>query len=247
MISLTGLLCVISGLMCNSKTFVEVNSSNFESYVQENVQQDNDKILFVLGVQNIKSDVDLPVFRVEDVLLEKYLGMNSDAPISLISMKNNLTDFNTYVLEDMAVSPTGAFEYDITTFVENVNSNAIKPKTFNQTGEIHPILRMPQENDIYKEGPHATLFFYNTDLKTTYMARLLIELSKQFSITFGCWDMLISDPPTDLSFKHFPSIGMTSPQIYGKHIAQLKFPIVKQTIRDFIEANVREYKKIKKV
>jgi len=233
--------------MCNSKTFSEVNSTNFERYVLENVKQDNDKILFVSGVQNMKSIIDMPVFRIEDALLEKYLGMTAETPISVISMKNNLTDFNTYVLKDTIVSHTGEFEYDITTFIENINSNVSQSQTFNQTGEIHPVLKMITDNDIYKQGPHATLFFYNTDFKTTYMAKMMIDIAKQYDITVSCWDLLISDPPSELTYKHFPSIGMTFPQIYGKHIAQLKFPIVKQTIHNFIEANAREHQKLKNV
>ena len=58
---------------------------------------------------------------------------------------------------------------------------------------------------------------------------------------------MVSDPPVELGYKKFPSIGVTLPLVYGKYVSQLRYPIFNETIYTFVEANINEYKKIKQV
>jgi len=224
-----------------------INVENFEPYVMENVKNDGSKILFTLGIQNIKNIVDVPVFRVEDVKLGQYLGMTPDRPVSLISMKDNLTDFDTYQFGGVEVDATGEEVYDITSFVGLVEKKEISPLTWRQSERTHPTLNMRLLNDIFREDQrvHVTLFFSSVNDKTVQLAKDVVNIATKLNVTYGCWDLMVSDPPVELRYKTFPSVGATG--VYGEYIAQLRYPIYNETIHTFIEANVNEYKKIKQV
>lgn len=243
MFGFASLFCSLSGLFCNSLEFVEINSTTFEPYVLKHVHQDGDNVLFTYGIQNIRLEqIDIPVFRVEDVNLGIFLGLSPENPVSIISMKGNLTDFDTYALSSVEIAPSGVLVYDVTTFLSNINNVTITPVLFKQSDKMHSTLQMKMDNDIYKENaPHITLFFSNVDDVTIQMAIRMREVAVKSNMTYSCWDLLQSDPPIQLNYKRIPSVGMTSKSTHGENIVQLRHPINEETIGKFVQANINEY------
>ena len=227
---ITSVLCImgIFNSMCLTTALNELTFKTFETEILEVAPTDGTKIVFSRGPISFKNAGDIPIFNVVDNYLADYLGMRD---ICYIELKNNRTDFDTWVWDGVEIQPDGSTVVDI----ETVFAEATL-KEYKQTGQMNKALNLLEKQDIFEHDLNIVVFFKNAT-SAIHLSKLVHNLNAD--ISKSCWNVLHSDPPTFL--KRIPSIGITSPKIFGKKHISLLMSVPQQDVLDtFVNANIKE-------
>jgi len=208
----------------------ELNFQTFEKTIVSKLGTDETYGVLVTGTPKLINN-NLPVFEVNDDYLFRYLGME-EGSISLISLKDNLTNFNTWVFNETVVEEDGNIAFDVNAFLTNKES----PQVPQQRNEMNNELNLYMDNELYKKHVNVILF-YRDNVEAKTLANIIHKQPATDNITYNCWDVLRSDPPVFIDT--IPSIGITS-EILEQRIPILRPPVNYETLQLFIEANLKE-------
>ena len=210
---------------------IDINSSSFDKIILKKLQTDGSNGILTTGNPKLINN-NLPVFNVVDNYLYRFLGMEQ-ASISLISLKDNATNFDTWVLNETVVESDGTLAFDVNTLIEHRNN--ILPQVFKQKNQMNEKLNLYMDNEVYKGHVNVILFFRD-EAEAMSLANM-INKQNFANVTYNCWDVLQSDPPTFIDT--VPSIGITS-EVLQERIPILRYPVNNNTLKTFIEANLKE-------
>jgi len=209
---------------------IELNFQTFEKTIVSKLGTDETHGVLVTGTPKLINN-NLSVFEVNDDYLFRYLGME-EGSISLISLKDNLTNFNTWVSNETVVEEDGNIAFDVNAFLSNKES----PQVPQQRNKMNNELNLYMDNELYKKHINVILF-YRDNFEAKTLANIIHKQPQHPNITYNCWDVLRSDPPVFIDT--IPSIGITS-EILEQRIPILRPPVNDQTLQLFIEANLKE-------
>jgi len=229
---LSSVMCTIGifNSLCLSTASNDLTLQTFEAGILEVAPVDGTKIVFSRGPIAFKNAGDLPIFNVVDNDLADYLGMQD---ICYIEMKNNRTDFDTWVWDGAEVQPDGSTVVDIDTIFTEATL-----KEYKQSGQMNKALKLFEKQNIFEHDLNMVVFFKNATA-AIHLSNLVHNVKAD--ISKSCWNVLHSDPPAYV--KHIPSIGITSPKIFGdKHISLLMSVPHQNVLDTFVNANIKELK-----
>lgn len=227
---LTPVMCTLGifNSFCLTSVYKDVSFKTFEEDILSVNPIDGTKIVFSRGDVTYQNAADIPVFKTSDNDLAEYLGMHNQQDICVLEMKNNVTDFDTWIWNNIV-------EEDQPVDMDTVFAEA-SLKEFKQSGEMNHRLQLIEKQDIFENELNIIVFFKNASnaIKMSKMVRNI-----DASISKSCWDVLQSDPPHSVT--KIPSIGITSPTIFGhEHVSILTMPTCNHSLNAFVNANIKE-------
>ena len=209
----------------------DMTMTTFENIIINELHTDGSNGVIVSGNHKLINNK-FPVFNVVDDYLFRYLGMQ-EGSISLISLKDNRTNFDTWTSNETVLEPGGNTAYDVNTLLEKKQHQP--PQVFKQQNKMNKELDLYMDNDAYKGNVNVILFFRD-NTEALELANI-IHQQNFTNVTYTCWDVLRSDPPVFIDT--IPSIGITS-DILKHRIPILRHPVNNETLKTFIQANLKE-------
>tara|TARA_B100000795_G_scaffold259243_1_gene234055 strand:+ start:942 stop:1619 length:678 start_codon:yes stop_codon:yes gene_type:complete len=209
----------------------DISMVTFENILLNELHADGSNGVIVSGNPKLINNK-FPVFNVVDDYLFRYLGMEEES-ISLLSLKDNRTNFDTWTSNETVVETDGNTAYDVNTLLEK--KQKYSPQVFKQQNEMNKELNLYMDNEAYKGDVNVILFF--RDNREALELANMIHRQNFTGVTYNCWDVLRSDPP--IFIDTIPSIGITS-NILKHRIPILRHPVNNETLKTFIEANLKE-------
>ena len=209
----------------------DISMGTFENILLNELHADGSNGVIVSGNPKLINNK-FPVFNVVDDYLFRYLGMEEES-ISLLSLKDNRTNFDTWTSNETVVETDGNTAYDVNTLLEK--KQKYSPQVFKQQNEMNKELNLYMDNEAYKGDVNVILFF--RDNREALELANMIHQQNFTGVTYNCWDVLRSDPP--IFIDTIPSIGITS-NILKHRIPILRHPVNNETLKTFIEANLKE-------
>jgi len=183
-------------------------------------------------------DCDVDSFVTQDPMLEKFLGINDEYPYVLLKLKDNVTDFDTFVWETSEWNEVSA-SGDITTKeqINTLRSMNATPKTWTQPEGANDALNLTYAPAVFNDTKVVIVLYYSNESLAAPIAELLVETQDKYpNIEFYCWDLVVADSPQPL--KYNPSVGIHNYQVHKDEIIELQQPFTRDTFHQFIEANV---------
>tara|TARA_B110000977_G_C10972398_1_gene452821 strand:+ start:78 stop:776 length:699 start_codon:yes stop_codon:yes gene_type:complete len=211
-------------------SYQDIGINTFESKILNRLPKDGSHGILTTGNPALINN-NLPVFNVIDDSLFRYLGME-EGSVSLISLKDNRTNFDTWLFNETTVETDGSIAFDVNALLETKQTN---PQVFEQENKMNKELNLFMDNEAYKGNVNVILFFRD-EVKAMALANM-IHQQNFINVTYNCWDMLKSDPP--IFIDTIPSIGITS-KVLQERIPILRYPVNNETLKTFIEANLKE-------
>ena len=222
---------IIFNYCCTAKAYKDITFESFESNIMDLSPLDGTKIIFSQHDITFNNPSDVPIFKVCDAKLAKYLGMQNLQDISIIQMKENVTNFDTWIWNGVEIDSGGNTLVDVDTVLDEAT-----PKSFVQTGKMNKALQLVEKQDIFENDLHIVVFFRNAS-EATHLANLVHNIKQD--VAKSCWDVLVSDPPYEIT--RIPSIGITSRKVFGyNHIPILNMPPSDYSLNVFVNANIKE-------
>tara|TARA_B100000780_G_C21119261_1_gene453197 strand:+ start:704 stop:1423 length:720 start_codon:yes stop_codon:yes gene_type:complete len=225
------IVCTIGILnsFCITSAQEAVTLKTFEDAIMSIKPIDGTKIVFSRTDVMFKNAADIPIFKAADDDIAEYLGMHDQQDICVIEMKNNVTDFDTWIWNDMEVQPNGEYLVDMDTVFAEANL-----KEFKQSGKMNRQLQLVEKQDIFENDLNMIVFFKNES-----EAIALSKLVHNFAHSKSCWNVLQADPPRGVT--KIPSIGITLPKVFGReHVSILTLPASEYSLNMFVNANIKE-------
>lgn len=187
----------------------------------------------VWSTSEIECDIDS--YKVDDTFLQRYLGINKNYPYVLLTLKENVTNFDIHVWEDIVNSDDLPVNEQIN-ILRNMK-DTIAPKIWNQPNGTNHVLELP-----YVQGTLPSLSFVlyytnSTNTATIAMAQIMKATKVKYpTISFFCWDLMISDGPAP--FLYNPTLTVYNTKVHGSDLKELEQPFDEVQFGYFVEANI---------
>jgi len=183
-------------------------------------------------------DCDVDSFMTEDTFLEKFLGISDEYPYVLLKLKDNVTNFDTYVWDSAewnTVTPTG--DLAIREQINTLRSVNATPKLWRQPTGENPELNLTYAPNTFNKTTVNVILYYMNSTKAAPIAQLFVETQQQYpDINFYCWDLMIADAPKLLQYS--PSVGIYNYKVHDEDIVEIQQPFDLDGFVQFIDANV---------
>lgn len=227
---LSSVVCTLTllNMLCFASAHKAIALKTFEEDIMSTNPVDGTKFVFSRTDVRFTNTDGITVFKTSDTDLAEYLGMYEQQDICVIEMKNNVTDFDTWIWNGR-LTENEPINMD-TVFAE------ANLKEFKQTGGFNQQLQLLEKQNIFENEINIIVFFKNAS-NAIDMATLVRNIDTD--IPKSCWNVLQSDPPPTIT--KIPSIGITSPTVFGtKHVSMLTLPAREHSLNAFVKANIKE-------
>ena len=187
----------------------------------------------VWSTSDIECDIDS--YTVNDTFLQHYLGINENYPYVLLTLKENVTNFDIHVWEDIANSD-GLPVKDQINILRNMKET-ITPKIWKQPNGTNHVLELPYAPETLPTLSFVLYYTNSTNTDTIAMAQIMKATKVKYpTVSFFCWDLMISDGPSP--FLYNLTLTVYNDKVHGPDLKELEQPFNEVQFGYFVEANI---------
>ena len=184
-------------------------------------------------------DCDIDSYIVDDTFLQRYLGINEDFPYVLLTLKENVTNFDIHVWEEMAIVNANGGD---TPVKEQINilrnmKDTIAPKIWKQPNGTNDVLELAYAPETLPSLSFVLYYTNSTNTNTIAMSQIIKATKVKYpDVSFFCWDLMISDGPSP--FLYNPTLTVYNTKVHGSDLKELEQPFDEVQFGYFVEANI---------
>jgi len=183
-------------------------------------------------------DCEVDSYTTQDPFLKRFLGISEEYPYVLLKVKDNLTNFDTFVWEaDTWAETTASGDWTPQEQINTLRAMNVTPKVWDQPSGVHAGLNLTYAPSALNTSDVNVILYFVDAQAALPLARLLKSQQPEFpSIHFYCWDLMISDAPRVLEYA--PSIAVHNYAVHQDEIIEIQQPFDLETLGHFLQANL---------